>query len=495
MENEHCSSAPNSSFFSNQQPTLKKSEHFNPNFDDWIPERDNGLSGYVVQNGANASNEGETETTTVHRTKDLDCQICHEESLKPENASAKENKTGQDVQRGQDLLSTLKKSEHFNPNFDKGILERDDSLSVCAVENGENSSNEGETETRNVYKTKDLDCQICHEESLKSENASAKENKTGQDVQRGQDLLLTFKKSKDFNPNLDKGILERDDSLSVCAVENGENSSNEGETETRNVYKTKDLDCQICHEESLKSENASAKENKTGQDVQRGQDLLLTFKKSKDFNPNLDKGIMERDDCLSVCAVENGENSSNEGETETTNVYKTEDLDCQICHEESLKSENASAKENETGQDVQCGQDLLSTFKKSEHFNPNFDEGIMDRDDGLSICAVENDEKASTKGEAETTNVYNTEDLDCQICHEKPLKSENASAKENNTGHDVQRGQDLPLTADAALNNTLNMSDANFSISGPNFFKIPIEGIDEDVLYKEVNGKTQVCVY
>jgi len=190
--------------------------------------------------------------------------------------------------------------------------------------------------------------------------------------------------------------------------------------------------------------------------------------------------------------VENGENSSNEGETETRNVYKTKDLDCQICQEESLKSETASAKKNTTGHDIQQGQDLLSTLKKSEHFNPNFDEGIMERDDSLSVCAVENGENASNEGETETTNVHKTEDLDCQICHEESLKSENASAKKNTTGHDVQRCQDLPLTANAALN---NMSDAKFRTFGPNLVKIPLDGVDEDALYKDVNGKTQVCVY
>ena len=173
-------------------------------------------------------------------------------------------------------------------------------------------------------------------------------------------------------------------------------------------------------------------------------------------------------------------------------MYKTKDLDCQICHEESLKSENASAKENKTGKDVQRGQDLLLTFKKSEDFNPNLDKGIMERDDCLSVCAVENGENSSNEGETETSNVYKTEDLDCQICHEESLKSENASAKKNTTGHDVQRCQDLPLKANAALN---NMSDAKFRTFGPNLVKIPLDGVDEDALYKDVNGKTQVCVY
>lgn len=111
----------------------------------------------------------------------------------------------------------------------------------------------------------------------------------------------------------------------------------------------------------------------------------------------------------------------------------------------------------------------------------------MERDDGLSVCAVEKGENASDEVETETTNVHKTEDLECQICHEESLKPENASVKENKTGHDVQRRQDLPLRADAAS----NKSDANFSIFGPNFVKIALEGtdIDEDVLNGEVNDK------
>lgn len=50
-------------------------------------------------------NEGETETTNVQKTADIDCQICHEESLKPVNVSAKEDKTGQGVQHDQGLPS------------------------------------------------------------------------------------------------------------------------------------------------------------------------------------------------------------------------------------------------------------------------------------------------------------------------------------------------------------------------------------------------------
>ena len=61
-------------------------------------------------------------------------------------------------------------------------------------------------------------------------------------------------------------------------------------------------------------------------------------------------------DGLSVCAVGN----QNESETETTNVQKTEDIDCQICHEESLKPVNVSAKEDKTGLGVQHDQGLPS---------------------------------------------------------------------------------------------------------------------------------------
>ena len=495
MENEHCSEAPNSSFFSTQQPTLKKSEHFIPNFDAaGIKERDDGLSVCAVENGENASKVGKTETANVCKTTDLDCQICCKESLKSENASAKENKTGPDLQGGQDSLLTLKKSEHFNPNFDGGILEKSDSLSVCVVEKGENASNNGETETTNVHKTDDLDCQICHEESLRSENDSAKENKTGHDVQCGQDLLSTLKRSMHFNPSFDEEITDRDDGLSTCAVaDHGEKALTEGETETTHVEKTEDLDRQICHEESLNSENALPKENKTGNDVQRGQDFLLTLKKSEQLNPIFDEGMMERDDGPSICTVEYDEKASNEDETKTTNMHKAADLDRQMCHEESLRSENASAKANKTGPDLQGGQDLLLTLKKSE-FNPNFDGGILERNDCLSFCVLENGENASNEGETETTNVRKTEDLDCQTGHEESLKSENAFAKENKTGHDVQGGQDLPLTADAALNNALNMCDVNFSIFGSNFVKTPIEEVDENVLYEGVNGKIIECL-
>ena len=99
-------------------------------------------------------------------------------------------------------------------------------------------------------------------------------------------------------------------------------------------------------------------------------------------------------------------------------------------------------------------------------------------------------------GETETTNVkrnlHTTEDLDCQICHEESLKTENSSAKNDKTGHDVQHDQDLPLRTDGACNNTSNMSDAN--IFGPSFTKIPQEGTNNDngALYGQMNGKTLV---
>ena len=99
-------------------------------------------------------------------------------------------------------------------------------------------------------------------------------------------------------------------------------------------------------------------------------------------------------------------------------------------------------------------------------------------------------------GETETTNVkrnlHTTEDLDCQICHEESLKTENSSAKNDKTGHDVQHDQDLPLRTDGACNNTSNMSDANFNIFGPTFTKISLEGTDKGALYGEMNGKTLV---
>jgi len=95
--------------------------------------------------------------------------------------------------------------------------------------------------------------------------------------------------------------------------------------------------------------------------------------------------------------------------------------------------------------------------------------------------------------------MHKTDGLHCQICHEESFKSENASAKKVETGNDMQRGQDLPLMEDGALGNNSNMPDANFSIFGSIFVKIPLEGanIDEDLLNGEVNGKAlkKFCLY
>ena len=51
-----------------------------------------GLSVCAVENRENALNESETETTNVQKTEDVDFQICHEKSLKPEIVSAKKIK-------------------------------------------------------------------------------------------------------------------------------------------------------------------------------------------------------------------------------------------------------------------------------------------------------------------------------------------------------------------------------------------------------------------
>lgn len=64
----------------------------------------NGVSVNAKETDGNTSNEGETEAANVPKTEGLDCQICHAESSKPENALAKNDKTGgHDVQRAQDL--------------------------------------------------------------------------------------------------------------------------------------------------------------------------------------------------------------------------------------------------------------------------------------------------------------------------------------------------------------------------------------------------------
>ena len=63
----------------------------------------NGLSVCAKETDGNASNEGETEAPNVHKTEDIDCQICDAESLKPENALANNDETGHGVQHAQDL--------------------------------------------------------------------------------------------------------------------------------------------------------------------------------------------------------------------------------------------------------------------------------------------------------------------------------------------------------------------------------------------------------
>ena len=110
---------------------------------------------------------------------------------------------------------------------------------------------------------------------------------------------------------------------------------------------------------------------------------------------------------------------------------------------------------------------------------------------GLSVCAKESNGNASNEGETEAANVHKKEDLDSQICHAESLEPKNALAK-NETGHGVQGGQDLPLRAEGAGNNSSNMSDANLSIFGPSCVKIHLKGtdIDEDALYGDMNGKT-----
>lgn len=123
------------------------------------------------------------------------------------------------------------------------------------------------------------------------------------------------------------------------------------------------------------------------------------------------------------------------------------------------------------------------TLKKSD--------GGITEGDNIPVCAVQPAGTSSNGGETETTNVkrnlHTTADLDSQICHEESLKTENSSAKNDKTGHDVQHDQDLPLRTDGACNNTSNMSDANFNILGPSFTKISLEGTDKGALYGEMN--------
>ena len=102
----------------------------------------------------------------------------------------------------------------------------------------------------------------------------------------------------------------------------------------------------------------------------------------------------------------------------------------------------------------------------------------------LSVCAKETNGKASSEGETEAAI---TEDLDCHIFHSESVKTQNSSAKNDKTGHDVQHDQDLPLRADGAWNNTSN-------ISWPNFVEMYLKGndIDLDTLQGEMKGKTLV---
>ena len=96
-------------------------------------------------------------------------------------------------------------------------------LSVSPKESNENASSEGETEAANVHKTTDLDCQMCHAESLEIENALTKDDKTAHDVQSDQDLPLRTDGSSNntsntsdascsnFGPNCLKIYLKRTD--------------------------------------------------------------------------------------------------------------------------------------------------------------------------------------------------------------------------------------------------------------------------------------------
>ena len=78
------------------------------------------------------------------------------------------------------------------------------------------------------------------------------------------------------------------------------------------------------------------------------------MRKSEDFIPSLDEGLAERVD-LPICTVEPGENTSNEGERETTKVEEHVDktAELQISNKESLQPENAFAEKDETGHEVQ----------------------------------------------------------------------------------------------------------------------------------------------
>ena len=72
--------------------------------DEGIPERLQDQPICAVEPGENASKGGETITTNTDENTDVsDFQIYHEESLKPENASAKADETVHVVQHSPDL--------------------------------------------------------------------------------------------------------------------------------------------------------------------------------------------------------------------------------------------------------------------------------------------------------------------------------------------------------------------------------------------------------
>lgn len=74
----------------------------------------------------------------MHKTEDLDCQVCHEESLKTVKTSTKNEKTGHGLQRDRDLplradgawnnTSSMSDADFsiFEPSFIKIPLEETD---------------------------------------------------------------------------------------------------------------------------------------------------------------------------------------------------------------------------------------------------------------------------------------------------------------------------------------------------------------------------------
>lgn len=79
-------------------------------------ERD-GSSVCLKETYGNASNEGETEAANVHKTEDLDSQICHAESLQPENVLTKNDKTEHGLQRDQDLSLKTDRASNNTSNM------------------------------------------------------------------------------------------------------------------------------------------------------------------------------------------------------------------------------------------------------------------------------------------------------------------------------------------------------------------------------------------